>query len=146
MKNTTAPIASETPERDAREACLPKKYPIDMMSNAHKNDAMKKRVMVSLVFVSASPATTGMNAFTEGMSFPKKIHHIPFLENVSWSAVCTLVKVASSSMRSFRARGFSYFFTRRKVRAFPSVLPSVPAITVGVSASVPFPTKYPHKT
>jgi hypothetical protein len=86
MKNTITPTVSETPESEASDACLPKKYPIEVISIAHKNDAIKNRNEVSFVFVCANPATTGMNAFTEGMSFPMKIHHIPFFENVSFSA------------------------------------------------------------
>jgi hypothetical protein len=47
------------------------------------NDAMRKMNEVSFVFVSARPATMGTNALTEGVSLPKKIHHIPRRENVA---------------------------------------------------------------
>ncbi len=70
MTNETLPI-------EASEMFSPKKYPTDVRPIAHILDARKKMRHVSFVFVLARPATIGMNALTEGMSLPKKIHHIP---------------------------------------------------------------------
>lgn len=81
------------------------------MATAQMNDATKKIREVSFVLVFARPATIGMKAFTDGVSLPKNIHHIPRRENVSWSAEWSLVKVFSSSISSFLAKGLSYFFT-----------------------------------
>ena len=115
-----------------------------MRATAQIEDAIKKTKEVIFVSVSARPATTGMNALTDGMSFPKKIHHIPRREKVAWSALCIFVKVASSNMRIFLARGLSYFLIRRKVMMLPSVLPRAPTITVGIKRSDPVLTKYPQ--
>ena len=109
-------------------------------------DAIKKIKEVRRVFVLASPATIGMNALIEGISLPKNIHHIPRRANVEWSAPCTLVNVLSSSIRSLRASGLSYFLIRRKVMMLPMVLPNAPAIMVGIKRSDPVETKYPQIT
>ncbi len=74
---TIAPTVSETPVIDERDACSPKKYPSDVIMIAHSVDAIRKRSAVSLGGVFASPATIGMNAFTDGISLPKKMYHMP---------------------------------------------------------------------
>lgn len=43
---------------------------------------MKNIEIVSDVRVLARPATIGINAFTEGVSLPKKMYHIPRAEKV----------------------------------------------------------------
>lgn len=109
-------------------------------------EAIKNMIDVIFVLVLASPAMIGMNAFTEGMSFPKKMYHRPRFEKVSWRALCTLVNVASSIMRSLRARGLSYFLMSKNVTILPMVLPRAPAIIVGIKRSDPVLTKYPQMT
>lgn len=83
MNAIVPPMASETRVKDLKVTCSPKKYPKEVTIIAHMNDAIKKMNDVSLVRVFASPATIGMKALTDGVSFPKKIHHIPRRENVS---------------------------------------------------------------
>lgn len=67
------PTSNETVEMDLNEACSPKKYPIEVIRMAQIVDAIKKIIEVIPVFVLPSPATIGMNAFTDGMSLPTKI-------------------------------------------------------------------------
>lgn len=59
------------------------------------------------------------------------------MENVAWSAPWIFVNVASSTMSNFRAKGLSYFFTKRKVMMLPRVFPRAPAIIVGIKRSEP---------
>lgn len=46
-------------------------------------EAKRKIQLVNFIVVLASPATIGMKALTDGMSLPKKIHHIPRCVKVS---------------------------------------------------------------
>lgn len=128
-------MPNETVEIDVKEICSPKKYPSAVIAVAQMNEAIRNMREVNLTFVCANPATIGMKALIEGMSFPKKIHHMPRFENVSLSALWTLVKVASSMRRIFRARGFSYFLISKKMITFPIVFPRAPAMTVGTKRS-----------
>lgn len=49
-------------------------------------------------------------------------------------------------MRSFCASGRSYFLMSKKVMVLPSVLPSAPAITVGIKRSGVVDMRYPQMT
>jgi len=71
------PMASEMIEKEVNVMCSPNLYPMNVIPVAQINDAIKKIKYVSFFGVLARPATTGINAFIEGVSLPKKIHHIP---------------------------------------------------------------------
>jgi hypothetical protein len=116
---------------------LSKKIPKRRNSVAHIRDEIKKIQEVGRVFVFERPARIGMKAFTEGISFPRKIYQSPFFEKVTWRALCIFINVASSSMRSFFARGLSYFLMSKNVTLFPIALPSAPMIIVGIKRSCP---------
>lgn len=113
------------------------------MPVAQMNEAMRNIKEVSLVAVFASPATIGIKAFTDGVSLPKKIYHIPFRVKVLCRAEWIFVKVFSSNIKSFCASGRSYFFISKNVMMLPIVLPSAPAIIVGIKSKLPVLTKYP---
>lgn len=70
-------MSNETAVKDLKVMFSPKKYPSDVIAVAQMSDATRKIKDVIFVFVFASPATIGMKAFTEGMSLPKKMYHIP---------------------------------------------------------------------
>lgn len=144
IKIIIEPISNETVVNDVKVMCSPKKNPSVVIPVAQISDAIKKINDVIFVCVFASPATIGMNAFTEGISLPKKIYHMPRLIKVVCSALWIFKNVRSSIIRSFRANECSYFFTSKKVIIFPIVLPSVPAIIVGIKSKLPVLIKYPQ--
>lgn len=86
MKVIVAPIINEMAMKEERGTCSPKVKPIEMIASAQMNDAIRKMKLVIMVGVLASPANMGINALIDGVSFPKKSHQIPRLENVSDSA------------------------------------------------------------
>lgn len=71
------PISNETVVKEVSVMCSPKKNPSAVIPVAQRSDATRKIKDVIFVFVFASPATIGMKAFTDGMSFPKNIYHMP---------------------------------------------------------------------
>jgi len=116
---------------------------MDVTPVAQIVEAVRNMNEVSFVRVFASPATMGMKAFTDGVSLPRNIHHIPRCINVLCRAEWIFVKVFSSSISSLRASGLSYFFISKNVMTLPMVLPSAPAIIVGMKSKLPVLTKYP---
>jgi len=77
------PTKSDTAMNNDNETCSPNSYPREVRILAQIHDAIKNSTAVNVVFVSAKPATTGTKAFMDGVNFPKKIHHMPRLANVS---------------------------------------------------------------
>ena len=127
--------------REVSEMCSPKRYPIEVTMTAQTRDPTKNISEVIFASVFASPATVGMNAFIEGVIFPKKSQSMPLSSNVLWRAECIFLNFFSSSMKSFCARGSPYFLMRRNVVMFPNVFPIVPMIIVGAKARCPVLTK-----
>lgn len=83
MNAIVSPMISETPRKEESETFSPNTYPRYMIPVAQIVDATRKIPSVRRVGVRAIPATIGMNAFIDGVSFPKNIHHIPRREKVS---------------------------------------------------------------